>query len=197
MNRETWLELAVTELRPFFNEKGYKLPDNIRVACGFPSSKALSKKGKRLGECWEVRASVDGIHQIYITPLLSDKRDVLSVLTHELIHAALPDKTGHKKGFKMAAHAIGFEEGSVGREIEVGGPLDVRLNALTLPDYPHSKLLPIEEEKKQGVRLQKLICSNVEHEEPIIIRATKKVTDQGTLRCFCEQEFEIEKKEEE
>lgn len=194
INRESWLELAIEELRPYFSEKNYTLPDKIRVACGFPSTKALSDKGKRLGECWGTCHSVDGIHQIFITPLLSAKLDVLNVLTHELIHSTLPDKEGHKKGFKTAAESIGYEAGSVGRV--PAEALNIRLNALNLPDYPHVKLLPVTVEKKQTTRMLKLSCNNAEHEEPIILRGTKKVLEQGEFSCFCGEVFTIEKKEE-
>ena len=37
-NRETWLDAATSELRPFFAKVGYPLPDNIRIAIAFTST---------------------------------------------------------------------------------------------------------------------------------------------------------------
>lgn len=180
-------------MKPYFKSKELEIPENVRVSCGFPSTRALSEKGKRLGECWEGKASVDGVSQIFITPLLSDNLQVLEVLTHELLHACLPEGTGHKKGFKVAAEKVGFEPNSIGR---ISTPELVNLlNTLLLEPYPQVKLIPPTVEKKQGIRLQKLVCKSLEHEEPVIIRATKKVTDLGLPSCFCGMEFFIEEKE--
>ena len=38
--REEWLLAAVEELRPMFEAQGAKLPDAIRVTCGFPDRKS-------------------------------------------------------------------------------------------------------------------------------------------------------------
>jgi hypothetical protein len=35
--REDWLAQAIAELRPVYSALNHPLPDNIRVACGFPS----------------------------------------------------------------------------------------------------------------------------------------------------------------
>ena len=108
INREEWLQNAVEALRPRFKEAKYEIPAVIRVSCGFPSKGALSKN-KRLGEAWESRAAKDGIHQVFISPFLSDSLKVLDILVHELLHCALPDNVGHKKPFKVAAKALGLE----------------------------------------------------------------------------------------
>jgi hypothetical protein len=55
--REDWLAQAIAELRPVFSALSHPLPDNIRVACGFPSSNARSAKNRAVGEHWSAKAS--------------------------------------------------------------------------------------------------------------------------------------------
>src|SRR5688500_7361226 len=87
---------------------------NWAVSCGFPSSRALSRARRRLGECWDMAACSDGAaYKIFITPPLhepvqGDGSGVLPPLAHELIHA-VAYKAGHKGEFKRVALAIGME----------------------------------------------------------------------------------------
>ena len=54
--REEWLLAAVEELRPMFEAQGAKLPDAIRVTCGFPSN---AKRSGAIGEAWSSASSAD------------------------------------------------------------------------------------------------------------------------------------------
>jgi hypothetical protein len=65
--REDWLAQAIAELRPVYSALNHPLPDNIRVACGFPSSNARSAKNRAVGEHWSARASADQTHEILIS----------------------------------------------------------------------------------------------------------------------------------
>jgi hypothetical protein len=59
--REGWLIAATNEMRPWFAEAGYTIPQTIRFAVAFPSAGA---RGKAIGECWQPEASEDGYHTV-------------------------------------------------------------------------------------------------------------------------------------
>jgi len=85
MNREEWLNQVAERMAPWFENQGYSLP-RYRVAIGFPST---GKRGKRIGECWDGRASADGTFEVLIRPDQSDPIEVAAILAHELVHAAV------------------------------------------------------------------------------------------------------------
>jgi hypothetical protein len=70
--REDWLAQAIAELRSVFAALNHPLPDQIRVACGFPSSNARSAKNRAVGEHWSAKASADQTHEILISPVIDD-----------------------------------------------------------------------------------------------------------------------------
>jgi hypothetical protein len=43
-HREAWLHAVTERLRPMFASHGAKIPDKIRLTCGFPSVRAFSAK---------------------------------------------------------------------------------------------------------------------------------------------------------
>jgi hypothetical protein len=106
--REDWLAQAIAELRPVFSALNHPLPDNIRVACGFPSSNARSAKNRAVGEHWSARASADQTHEILISPVIDDPVRVLGILVHELAHAST-DGDGHKGRFPALVKALSLE----------------------------------------------------------------------------------------
>src|SRR5580704_6781485 len=106
-HRETWLHAVADRLRPIFTAHGATIPDKIRLACGFPSTRAFSAKHRRLGECWSGAASADEHVEIMISPVLDDPMRVAGVLAHELIHAT--GRHGHRGPFAELARAIGLE----------------------------------------------------------------------------------------
>lgn len=197
---QKWLQDATELLRPEFLKHKFELPEKIRVSCGFPSSGGLARQ-KTLGQCWDAECAQDGVHQIYISPLISDNLRVLDILVHELGHTLFTPDVEHKLPFKKFCKEIGLEGPAT--TTLAGVELTKVLQGVVekLGDYPHVKLVPEEKERKAGTRMQKLICKkNIEHPETdIVIRASKKVTALGIPRCFCSEEFiiEDEKKDEE
>jgi hypothetical protein len=105
-SREAWLRAAINELRPYFTKLGLHLPEKVRCSVAFTSQ---GKKGKVAGECWHACASDDGHHEIIIRADFADPAEVLGVLVHELVHAALPPEAKHGKIFRDAALKIGLE----------------------------------------------------------------------------------------
>ena len=159
MNREAWLLALIERLRPKFESLGAKLPDKIHVSVGFPSTRALSEKKQRIGECWPQASGADGSHQIFISPFLADPLRVADVLLHELVHAALPDDTGHKKPFAQLAKRAGLEGKPTATT--AGDELKKELQTLIseLGDYPHPGLRNgARAKKKQTTRLLKAKC---------------------------------------
>jgi hypothetical protein len=97
--REDWLQQATELLRPLFVRVSSPIPDHVHVSVGFPSVRALSAKKRAIGECWHTEASADGLHHVFISPVVHEPIQVLAVLAHELVHAAVGTKAGHRAPF--------------------------------------------------------------------------------------------------
>ena len=175
--REQYLNAFLTEIRPVFESLGYPLPEKIRVTCGFPSQQARSML-RRVGEHWHGSASDDNTHEIMISPVLADRWDVLSTLTHELVHAALPLGTGHKGDFPKLAKLLHLEgkptSTTHGEKFrESFSPI-----ADSLGDYPHARL-NVSSRKVQSTRMIKAACPCCGY----TVRLTKKWADLGLPSC--------------
>lgn len=110
--RQVWLEQATHDLRPVFAAEGYTVPANIRVSIGWPKGSRGSKRA--IGQCWDKSAVTDDHAEIFISPELGRKTAgegvrILGVLAHEMAHAILGTKAGHKSAFKKCAYSIGLE----------------------------------------------------------------------------------------
>lgn len=104
MNRETWLNALAAKMMPRFEELGHKVPP-FRVAVGFTSAGKSMKVG---GECWHANSSADKRYEILISPILDESMMVAGTLAHELTHAAVGFKHGHKGEFQRVALALGL-----------------------------------------------------------------------------------------
>lgn len=164
--RESWLREATADLRSYFATCGVSVPNNIRFAIAFPST---GRRGARIGECWHSSASADGNYEIIIRADVAEPVEVLGVLTHELVHAALPAGVKHGKPYREAALKLGLE-GKM-RHAAPGPLLRERLAKLaeTLGPLPHARLHiecgrdndgPADRPKKQGTRMLKATCSD-------------------------------------
>lgn len=158
-SREAWLKAATDALRGHYQTAGYPLPDDLRFSIGFPST---GRKGKAIGEHWHSVASADEHHEIFIRADQADPIQVLGILSHELVHSAVPLGSGHGPVFKKAALAVGLE-GKM-RSALPGAELNNRLTALSaeLGPLPHAALnfdrQGDDSPKKQGTRLLKAEC---------------------------------------
>ena len=178
--RETYLAAATEHLAPLFIAQGYPLPA-VRASVGIPAG-GKGGKLKRIGECWSNLASADDTTEIFICPSQSDPVAVLAILLHELIHAAVGLKCGHKGAFKRVAVALGLE-GKMTATVP-GAALASYLAALasTLGDYPHAALnTALSGRKKQGTRMIKLECDDCGWS----CRTAQKNVDAGTPTCHC------------
>lgn len=181
--REQWLQAAVALLRPLFEARSYTVPP-VRVTCGWPSTSALSSKNRRLGECWSPEASADGTTEISISQCKDDvggEQGVLSILTHELVHAAVGVEAGHKGPFKKCATKLGL----VGKMTSTSAGPDLleafKEIATELGTYPHAKLDKLKSpRKKQTTRMVKCECKDCGY----VVRTTRKWLDEvGAPHC--------------
>jgi SprT-like family len=106
--REAWIAAAVEFFKPEFEAYGYPFHAQVRVTCGWPSRGGLAPKKRTVGECWSTTASADGANEIFISPVISDPVEVVSVLLHELVHAAVGTKYGHGEVFRSLAVKMGL-----------------------------------------------------------------------------------------
>jgi hypothetical protein len=136
MNRETWLNEMAALMAPRFEELGHTIPP-FRVAVGFTSAGKTKKIG---GECWHSNNSADKRFEILISPVQDDSNTIAGVLAHELIHAAVGFKCGHRGNFEKMALALGLNRPMTATTpgpafIEWVAPFVAKLGQL-----PHAKL---------------------------------------------------------
>lgn len=184
ITREAWLHLLAGELSPMFFEMGHPLPSKLALSVGFPSKRATSTRNQRIGECWMPSATADGTSTIFISPILADGLRVGDVLVHELIHAVLPPKTGHKGDFVKLMKRAGL----TGKPTATvaGEELLKRLNAHIndIGPYPHQALSVMGGEKKQSTRLLKAVCQECGY----TVRVTQKWVELGLPICPVDHE---------
>jgi hypothetical protein len=178
--RETYLASATEHLAPLFTAQGYPLP-SVRASVGIPAG-GKGGKLKRIGECWSNLASADNTTEIFICPSQSDPVAVLAILLHELVHAAVGLKCGHKGAFKRVAVALGLEGKMTATYPGVKLASDLADLASTLGEYPHAALnTALSGRKKQGTRMIKLECDDCGWS----CRTAQKNVDAGTPTCHC------------
>lgn len=155
--RESWLLAAARALDPVLQGADLGVGD-IRVSCGWPARGALSSSKRRVGECWPGSLNKDGQAHIFVSPCKDNSIDVLGILLHELIHAALPAKVRHGPTFARAAKRVGLT-GKPTATV-VGEELAVRLNTMAAPlgPYPHSAI-DAQQRTKQTTRLRLYLCA--------------------------------------
>ena len=178
-HREAWLHAVTERLRPMFASHGAKIPDKIRLTCGFPSVRAFSAKKQCLGQCWADANSADGHCEMMISPVLDDPMRVAGVLAHELVHATVGNQHGHKGPFAKLARAIGLE-GKMTATTE-GEAFKQALKPIlqAVGPYPHAELSK-KARTRQGTRLLKLHCPICTY----TVRITRKWLDEvGPPAC--------------
>jgi hypothetical protein len=183
MNREQWLTELAGKVEPMF--VGYEFPE-YRISCSWPSRSALSAKSRTIGECWDASCSADKTTEMMISMVLDDPIVVASTLVHEMVHATVGTKFGHKAPFKRCATLVGLEGKMTATH--AGDELIERLNAIMgeMEPYPHAKL-DGSTKKKQGTRMLKATC-----ECGYTVRLTQKWADVGAPLCGqCHKEMEM------
>lgn len=179
--REDWLNRAMPMIREHFAGAGFEVPEKIRLTCGFPSKMGMGRKKRRIGECWDSSCTTDGYHLIFISPVLGDPIKVLGTQVHEVVHAAVGTKHGHKAPFSKAAKAVGLIKPWT--STKESDDLVERINRWIkgLGPYPHGALDPkvMERETEKG-RMLLMEC-----ECGLKIRTTQKWLDRFGPKWPC------------
>lgn len=177
--REEWLNKATISLTELFELQDLKVPPT-KISCGWPIKGAVSKRQRTIGQCFTKACSSANLNEIFISPILSDPLEVLTVVTHELCHAVDDCKSHHGAGFKKMMTAIGLEGKAT--STVAGDALKTTFKRFITNDlgpYPHQSLDVSKGEKKQSTRLLKAVCPDCGY----TIRVTKKWADQGLPLC--------------
>jgi predicted SprT family Zn-dependent metalloprotease len=178
--RESWLSAAVVHITPWLETAGKPITVPVRIAMGFPSTRPLAATRRGIGECWDPECSADGSAEILISPLLIDPVEILGVVLHELAHAALGHKVGHKGPFKRLVASLGLEGKATATT--VGADLAARLAGVLeeLGPLPHAALSPrMKEKKKQTTRQLKCACPGCGY----LARVARAWLDKGAPIC--------------
>lgn len=136
--RETWLEAAIKKLNAtYFRANGYELPEKLQVSCGFAKG-----SHKAIGQCWSPTMSANETTQMFICPSIDDAVETVATLLHEMIHASVGTKAGHRGPFRKLALEFGLSGPMKSTFAEVGSNLHNELTSIveSLGVYPHAKL---------------------------------------------------------
>jgi hypothetical protein len=183
LTREQWLQKAIAICASrLFKQNGYQVPA-VKVSVGFPGGGSART---RIGEHWHPEASDDNMGSIFISPVLDETAEVLAVLIHELVHAAVGNAAGHGPEFKQCAVAVGLT-GKM-RSTVAGDELKSLFPKITkeIGEYPHRKLnLDERPTKKQTTRMIKCECLDCGY----IARTSKaNIENLGAPLCPCNSE---------
>ena len=183
MNREQWLTEMAKEMEPLYKLKGYPL-SGYRLTCSWPVQRAVSTKGRRLGECHAPVTSKSGVAEIYISPLLYDPLEVSGVVCHELIHAAVGVEAQHKGKFIAACKNLGLTKGKPTSAMP-GDRLNDQLKKIIerLGPYPHAgvelKMREVKKSSGSGIKVKCGACGCNFRMSP------KWLNESGAPTCGC------------
>jgi hypothetical protein len=191
ITREQWLQEAVNLVDAcVFTPHDIKVPQ-VRVSVGWPSRGGTANAKRVIGQCWKGMVAADGIHHVFLSPMLGAKMEMLETLVHELIHAIDDCESGHKGNVKNGTGFAGMARkvGLVGKLTATSAGEELMLTlakiADQLGDFDHSPLRPTAGVPKQSTRMLKVECP----EDGYTIRTTQKWIDMGLPSCPCGEEM--------
>ncbi len=163
-----------------------KAPKRSKVALAFSFPTRGATTAKVIGQCHQLTdKKAKEKHLIVVHPVVwkGGAIEVLHVLAHEMAHASLPPKTGHKKPFAELVESIGLE----GKPTHTTpGPKFRSWCAKSkskLPKFPAAISLAFKV-KKQTTRLRLFECKC---EAPIKLRVGR---DELNVKCLdCNKTF--------
>ena len=154
--REDWLLQAGRHTAALLKgATGLVVPEHY-VSVGFP--KGAKSRWKALGQCWDGAKSRDKRPHLFVSPNFAYVPQVLAVLLHEQIHAAVGVEAGHRGAFVKAARAVGLVRPWT--KTLMGKELSSRVHALgdRLGPYPHAAL-KLQNRKRGGSRYRLWECA--------------------------------------
>ena len=157
-DREAYLTEGADQLvTDLFLEQGLldEMP-KFRVSVGYAPR---HRGGKVLGVCINAKASADEHFEIFINPSIDDGFEALEILSHELVHVADKNESGHRNRFARFARKIGLEGNLTSTHAGVALAKRIKDICELLGTYPHGKIdLDLTGKKKQGTRMLKVSC---------------------------------------
>lgn len=185
INREHWLAELAKSVTEMIEDVAQKKMPNFRVSCGWPSRGGLSLKKPVIGQCWPGMVSKDGTHELFIAPTIAENMLVAGTVAHEMVHAIVGTKAGHKGPFVHVVRGIGLTGKPTAT---IPGPefiKEVDPIIAKLGPYPHTKMVPSGKFTAQTTRLLKVECAMG---SGLSVRMTRKWLDQeGPPICPCHQ----------
>lgn len=192
-NREAWLTSAADHLwNRVLEDADAKRPEVFRISCGWPSKSALmtaSSSRRRIGEAWHSEASEDQAREVFISPALVDEVQVMGVILHELIHAALAAGEGHGPAFQRIMRRVGLGGKPTATEVDPGSDLEGELVVIAdlIGRYPHAKLDASVKPGKPG-RMVKGYCPDCGN----ILYGSRTAWDVAPLCAACGTGYVVE-----
>jgi hypothetical protein len=158
--REGWLKAAAESLTSTLHAAGVKMPPHWAVSVGFP--KRAHKVGGAIGECWDKEVSAGNVYEMFISPTLSEPVEVLHVLLHEMIHAAVGLECKHAGLFIKTARKVGLAGKPTATYAKPGTDLHTALESLgkELGHYPHYAMTLGRKPTPKQWFLTKLVSTN-------------------------------------
>lgn len=165
-------------------------PPAVRVSCGWPGIAPGGRVDCVKGVCYDTTGSADNTHEIFVSPMLSDRLDVLDTLAHEITHAIAGVSHQHDRLFATYGAKIGLlaPDGDRAR-LCAGDKLRAEFERYlsTAPEYPHASLNPPPPQPgeptptptPQPTRLLKADCEKCGY----TIRVTMKWASRGLPIC--------------
>lgn len=190
--REEWLNAAADLIlekyrevfEMHFGDLGIAHLEHLKVSTGFPSRGGLTTV---IGQCWKSKAAEDEVtHHIFINPRLTDIVEVVATLAHEMVHAADDGEHKHKGPFVRCVRDMGLDGKATATFAGAAFADWARGLDTKIGSYPHTGLVPLAVEKKQGTRMLKLECPQCGY----VCRTTQKWLDVGRPTCPCGTEME-------
>lgn len=145
--REEWLTEAIRLLEiDLFGEpdlvkkKLLKMPVKWQATCGW--CKGMTARG--IGMCVDPICSKDGTTHIFVVPTQEEPMSILGTLVHEMVHAIVGIKEGHKDKFVTVSRLLGL----VGKPTHCTvGPDTIAWKICEsvlkkLGKYPHAAMVP-------------------------------------------------------
>ena len=150
-DREAYLTEGADQLvTDLFLEQGLldEMP-KFRVSVGYAPR---HRGGKVLGVCINAKASADEHFEIFINPSIDDGFEALEILSHELVHVADKNESGHRNRFARFARKIGLEGNLTSTHAGVALAKRIKDICELLGKYPHASI-DIDFTKKQTTRM--------------------------------------------
>jgi hypothetical protein len=192
VTREFWLQTFVAFLRAHFEDAGLALPPFVRVSVGWPSTRSRTAPGRRNHEyvAGATLIAADGTPHIFISPLLTDVREVVATLVHELVHAVVGIR--HGQAFRDGMNKVGLAGPATATHANPTLMRTLGVLIRMLPPYPHATLdVDIAKVRKPHVGYTTLLVAN--HVYHVLdgreaqcsyqVRATQRHLDLGLPLC--------------